>query len=115
MVPKCLFMQPGSIGRTRSNHTTYIQNNFYGGGRPQNIWTYRPPCPPPVYCVPSYSFGIPSFLPPYAQNAVTRFVGFNLLNGIFNFTKQATTTPPATIPDSSVTTSELDEVNNRYT
>lgn len=131
MVPRCIFMQPGSIGARYSNNTTYIQNNFFGGKCPQNIWSGYPRVTMrPMYYQTGCTWGIPfySYMPGFVQNAITRFMGFNLIQSMMNLGKTPTLTPgtpetPETpqTPESQLTAEnmhasqeELDEVNNKY-
>lgn len=121
MVPRCIFMQPNSIG-PRTNHTTYIQNNYFGAGsRPQNIWTCGYPTMRPMYyqqpCY-GYSYGYSNWMPGFVQNAITRFMGFSLMQNLFKPGDNPRTEieDPALLTrnDMEVTTDELNEVNQRY-
>ncbi len=115
MVPRCIFMQPNSIGaRTRS--VTYIQNNFYGAGsRPQNIWTCGYPTMRPIYYQqPCYGFS--TWMPGCVQNAVNRFMGFSLMQNLLKPFDNTTLEEPEVPPqnDMRATQDELNEVNQRY-
>lgn len=128
MVPRCIFMQPNAIRNRGCRSTTYIQNNFYGGGKPQNIWgcsPYRVTMSPMYYQPPMMCGGFFSWAPPYVQNAVTRFAGFSLINALFNMGKNNTTVQPQTqlLTNNNTLTNnegvhatndELNEVNTRY-
>lgn len=88
-IPRCLFMQPGSIGRTSSTSRTYIQNNFYGGsGSYKNVWSDygNRVCMRPKYYYPNRGCCRPfmSYMPHWVQNAYERMIAFNFLQRIIN-------------------------------
>ena len=130
MVPRCIFMQPDAIRNRGSRSTTIIQNNFYGDAKPKNIWGFAPhrvAMRPAYYQPPMMCGGFFSWVPPYVQNAVTRYAGFSLINTLFNLGKNNvaqqqlplmaannTTGQPQNNEGVHATNEELNEVNTRY-
>ena len=117
-IPRLLYMS----GRERTRNcggNTYIQNNFYGTGvrgSYNNIWAgYRNHVTmAPIYYEPPrphHHHFRPSWLPGWAQNAVDRFMGFNLLQTLSGKTDSLTDL----FAQQRLSSAELNEVNQRYT
>ncbi len=105
-IPRCAFMHLPKE-RSSGNVTYNINNVFYGNGQcGSTIWgggcSNRVMMRPQYYQTNCSGFwGVPSFV----QNAMERYIGFNLLKNIMNIgnqqeqTKQLTQTPQqATLP-----------------